>query len=263
MSTTAAPAVYLPHFIYRTRDTLRVPVVVISAAVFPVMVFAIFFLPFMDSTPADQQAAIALAGVAQLGLMGVVSTFLFNYGIGIAEERKAEWSNYLRTLPAGPGPFFTARVAVAVIVVLIAVVPLFIVAIAATPVLEPFIAGELGWWRLAALIPAWILAALPFLFGGLLIGYLATPKAAVAITQIAFLPFAAVGGLILPVQAMPGWLNAISEFTPARPGRNAVTALIGEGSVDMLNVVVWLGWLVPLIIAAVWAHRRDEGRRFS
>lgn len=251
------------HLRYSLRETLRTPAIVWSAATYPVAIFALFYLPFTANIPAGRVTEAALTQVAQLGLMGVVSVFLFTYGIGIADERTKDWSRVMRSLPVGPWPPLRARIVTATCVVLISVLPLFALAALTSPAFEPFLSGDLAWWRLMALVPAWIAAALPFLFGGLLIGYLASPKTAVALTQVVFLPAVAVGGLLLPPASFPGWLDVISRMTPARPARDLVMALVEGSTVDPFAWLVWLAWLVGLAALTIWAQRRDEGRRFG
>ena len=39
-----------------------------------------------------------------------MTTNLFQYGIGVAEDRAQPWDPFTRTLPAGPGPRFAGRI---------------------------------------------------------------------------------------------------------------------------------------------------------
>jgi ABC-2 type transport system permease protein len=61
----------------------------------------------------------------------------------------------------------------------------------------------------------------------------------------------------------PGWLDAVSEWLPTRAGRDAVVSAVTGGGLPagaLLGLAVWSALLGAL---AVWAYRRDEGRRFS
>jgi len=75
-------------------------------------------------------------------------------------------------------------------------------------------------------------------------------------------PLAFAGGLFLPPELFPGWLDRISQALPSRAGRDvAVAAAIGDPApVGSLAVVAV--WTVVLGTLAVLAYRRDEGRRF-
>jgi YidC/Oxa1 family membrane protein insertase len=75
-------------------------------------------------------------------------------------------------------------------------------------------------------------------------------------------PLAFAGGLFLPPEAFPSWLDAFSQATPTRAGRDLlVQALTGQPAYGLAWVVL-LGWTALFAALAVWAYRRDEGRRF-
>ena len=149
------------------------------------------------------------------------------------------------------------------ILLLLAGVPFLLIAIGAAP-------GHTTLGDLRTLLSApddgtlamVLIAATPFLAMGLCIGYLLSSKAAVAVAQVLNFPLAFIGGLMLPPEMFPGWLDVVSLATPARAARDIVIwALTGE-QMPGSTLPVLLGWTVALTALAVWANRRDEGRRF-
>lgn len=75
-------------------------------------------------------------------------------------------------------------------------------------------------------------------------------------------PLAFAGGLFMPPEVFPAWLDAFSQALPSRAGRDLlVQALTGQPAFA-LAVPVLAGWAVLFAVLAVWAYRRDEGRRF-
>jgi ABC-2 type transport system permease protein len=270
IASTPPPDVALPRAGSRTAitraqvraqllDLFRTPIAIISTTIFPTLAFCFFVLPQGDLV-ADPM--ISLVVCAQLALFGVMSAYLFGYGIGIAEDRTNPWTSYVRTLPSGALPIVAGRAAVGAISVVLSLVPLVTAIAFLTAAPEAFTSGELPWWRLAAALAAIVVTGLPFLGLGLIIGYLATPKAAVALAQVLFFPLAFIGGLLLPPQEFPSWVGAISLWTPSRAGRDLlVQALTGE-TAPATTVPVFVGWMALAGVGALWAHRRDEGRRF-
>ncbi|MCW2631879.1 MAG: type transporter, partial [Pseudonocardia sp.] len=97
----------LVHSRYQILENIRVPIAVISSAMFPALSLLFFVVPFDYA----QDPLAATTAVAQLTVFSVMSSMLFTYGSGIAEERERSWDPYLRTLPAGPGPRIAGRVA--------------------------------------------------------------------------------------------------------------------------------------------------------
>lgn len=247
------------HTTAQVREQLRIPIAVISSAIFPTMTFLFFILP-QPAITSDPFAA--LMALAQLAMFGVLSAFLFGYGIGVAEDRANPWTTYLRTLPVGPVPGTVGRAVTAMLFSFIALLPLFLIGALATSALEPYTAGTLGWWRLPSTIVVLLLAGLPFLFLGLTIGYLCTAKVAIAVVQVVFFPLAFVGGMLLPPMIFPDWLNTVSLATPSRVTRDLAVQMLSGTGMHASTVPVLIGWTLVFGALALWANRRDQGRRF-
>ncbi|WP_432504880.1 ABC transporter permease [Kineococcus arenarius] len=255
MSAPARPAGALRltwlHTRYQVVETLRVPVVVVSTAVFPALILAVFVVP----QAASMSPLGATAAVAQLAVFSAMSVSLFTHGAGTAEDRALPWDTHLRTLPVGAGPRFAARVLMGAFFTVLGLVPLLVLAALvtdATTTPARFVAGLGGL----------LLAGLPLLAMGLAIGYSVPAKAALALAQVLLLPLAFAGGLFLPPEAMPDWLAAISTWTPTRAGRDLVVGAATGTDVPSTALPVVVGWTVLLGVLAVWAIRRDQGRRF-
>ena len=204
----------------------------------------------------------SLIAVAQLALFGVMSSFLFNYGIGVAEDRANPWSSYVRTLPAGALPPTAARALTAMMFAFFSLIPVMLVGVLTTAALEAFTSGALSWWRVPAAMLVWLACGLPFLFLGLLIGYLCTSKVAIAVTQVVFFPLAFAGGLMLPPELFSSGLNTLSLFLPTRAARDVSVTVFAGQPLSPSAIPCLLAWTVALAALAVWANRRDQGRRF-
>lgn len=247
------------HTKAQVLEQLRIPVAVISSTVFPTLALLFFVIPqeMVASNPIT-----ALTAIAQLALFGVMSSFLFNYGIGIAEERANPWNSYLRTLPAGPVPPTIARALTAMMFAFFALIPVLILGGLMTSAPEAFTNGDLSWGRIPLSVVVWLFCGLPFLALGLFIGYLCTSKVAIAVTQVVFFPMAFAGGMMLPPIMFPDWLNTFSLFLPSRAARDiAVQVLSGQG-MHASSILCLVAWTVVLGALALWANRRDQGRRF-
>lgn len=252
MSTAATtPRLTLLHTKYQILETLRVPVVVVSTAVFPALILVVFVVPQAGGMSPVQ----ATAATAQLAVFSAMSVSLFTHGAGIAEDRALPWDTHLRTLPVGAGPRFVARVVMGAFFTLVGLVPLVALSALLTDAaitVGGFLTG------LAALL----VAGIPLLALGLALGYSMPAKAALALAQVLLLPLAFAGGLFLPPEAMPGWLEAISVWTPTRAGRDLVVGAATGLDLGTRPLPVLAGWAVVFGAVAVWAIRRDQGRRF-
>ena len=245
MSIAAAHARYL------ILEQLRIPVAVLSTALFPALTLCFFVLPFDWG---DDPAATTRA-VAQLALFGVLSGFLFTFGVGVADDREKPWDPYLRTLPAPPSARVLGRLAVGALFALLGMLPVVVLGALLTPAyVEPA--------RLPFAFVTLLVAGLPFLFGGLAIGYSLPTKAALPVTQLAFFPMAFGGGLLLPPELFPGWLARATEVLPTRGARDLLLWSLGGPVPSGLALGAFAVWTVGLALLVGWAYRRDEGRRF-
>lgn len=241
----------LTHARFLVVEHLRVPIAVVSAAVFPALSLLFFVVPFGGAI----DAVAATTAVAQLTVLAVMSTFLFTFGIGVAEERERSWDPYLRTLPAPPGPRIAGRVLTGFVFATISVLPVVVLGAVTTDAhASP---ARLGIGLLALLV-----AGLPFLLGGLAIGYSLPAKAAIPVTQLVFFPVAFGGGLLLPPALFPGWLQSVSTALPSRGARDLVVWAVVGTPPSVVALVVLAGWTAATAGVVVWAYRRDEGRRY-
>jgi ABC-2 type transport system permease protein len=239
------------HFRFLLLENLRVPIAVGSAAIFPALSLLFFVVPFGYG----DDVVAATTAVVQLAVFGVLSSFLFTFGVGVADDREKPWDPYVRTLPAPATPRIVGRLLTGFVFALIAVVPVTIIgalftSAAATPL--QFVGG----------LVALLVAGTPFLFGGLAIGYSMPVKAALPVTQLVFFPMAFAGGLFIPPTLFPDWLQTASALLPSRGARDLVVWAVVGTPPSTLALIAFAGWAVATAALAGWAYRRDEGRRF-
>ena len=242
----------LLHSRYQFLETVRVPIAGIGNMLFPALAMFFFVVPQRE-VAGDPE--LATGAVGQLAMFAVMSTCLFTYGLGVAEDRQQPFDPYLRTLPAGAGPRLAGRVLNGGIFTLFGLAPLILIGWLLT-------AATVTAGQLAAGIGVILAVAVPFLLLGMGIGYSISAKAALAVLQVVLFPLAFAGGLFLPLQAFPTWLDSLSQALPSRAGRDLlIQALTGEPAYA-LALPVLAGWAALFAALTVWAYRRDEGRRF-
>lgn len=242
----------LLHTRYVALETLRVPIAIVGTVMFPVLSFLFFVVPF-DAVAGDPVAATA--AVSQLSLFAVFSVCLFQFGVGVADDRSTPWDPYVRTLPVGAGPRITARLLNGVLFALLGLVPLLLTAALLTEARVTAAQAGLG---LAALA----VAGVPLLLMGVAVGYSLPVKAALPVAQVLLFPLAFGGGLFIPPEGFPGWLDTVSQALPTRAGRDLVVAATTGADLPASALPVLAVWAVVTGAVAVWAYRRDEGRRF-
>ncbi|MEW2376847.1 ABC transporter permease [Micromonospora sp. DT178] len=241
----------LVHARYQLLETVRIPVAVVGSAFFPAVAMLFFVVPFAGKDPVG-----ATYATAAMVTFSVMSANIFQYGVGVAEDRDQPWNPYTRTLPAGPAPRFAGRVLAGLALTYLSLVPVVAIGAALTEA------------RISA--PAFLLAlaivtviSVPFTLLGLAIGYSMPSKAAIVVAQVVFFPLAFGGGLLSAPDQAPGFVEAVAPFLPTRGAVELMWAAVGDYPVNPLSMVMLGVWVVLLALLAGWAYRRDEGRRFS
>jgi ABC-2 type transport system permease protein len=235
---------------FHLLETVRIPVALIGTTFFPAASMLFFVVPFAGDDPVG-----ATFATASMVTFAVMVSSLFTYGVGVSEDRAQPWDPYTRTLPAGPGPRFAGRVLASLALTFLALLPVVVIAAVLTEATTTPV-------RLVLALGTVLVAAVPFTLMGLAIGYSLPTKAALAAAQIIFFPLAFLGGLLSAPGQAPGWVETVAPYLPTRGAVELMWAAVGEFTVDTTAMVMLGVWTVAMAALAVWAYRRDEGRRF-
>ncbi|MFT8636726.1 MAG: ABC transporter permease [Pseudoclavibacter sp.] len=238
---------------YNLTETLRVPISWIGSIVFPSLSFCFFVLP-QSSITGDR--TYATAAVVQLAVFAIMTNALFGFGLGIAQSRERPWGAFLRTLPTPGVARILGEVCSTGLVGLVAVVPLVALGGAFTSAAASPARIGLGLIALA-------LTGLPSMFLGCCIGYALGSKAAIAVVQTLMFALAFGGGLFLPPEAFPKWLDALSLWLPARQARDICIWAVQGGALNGWMIPGLAAWTVALLAGALLLLRRDASRRFG
>lgn len=247
-------AIYLLEARFETLKNLRLPMYAIPTVAFPLVFYALFGLAFRGQGSFDMATYL----LATYGAFGVIGASMFGFGVGVAVERGQGWMLLKRATPMPAGAYLFAKTAMALLFSLTIVGGLFALGATLGGVRLPAAA----WWSLGAVLAG---GAVPFCALGLALGYLTGPNSSVAVVNLIYLPTAFLSGLWIPIQALPGWMQAIAPWLP--PYHFAELALRQVGMPDrepVAQAVAYLAALTMLSLAvAAWAYRRDEGKTYG
>ncbi|HET9820029.1 MAG TPA: ABC transporter permease [Rhodanobacteraceae bacterium] len=195
--------VFLREAAYQFRTVLRRPGFVLPTVLFPTMFYVFFGLVFGKSGGGH----MATFMLATYGTFGVMAPALFGFGVGVAMERERGILAMKRVAPMPPMAYLFAKAAMAMLFALVIVLLLFALgAIFGGVRLPP------GQWITLGL--ALVLGALPFCALGLVVGVRVNGQASAAIVNLIYLPMSFLGGLWVPLQLMPHWLQGIAVALP-------------------------------------------------
>lgn len=251
----------LAHARMNFLELIRQPAFWMPSVAFPALFFVLFGISaadqFSEQVPAEAGVGAEII-LTQFLLFGVLGIMFFQFGVGIAEERRLPWDRTLRILPSGGLPRFGGRVLSALAFSVLAMLPALLIALVATQLrLSPT-----EWLLWFATI---FTGSIPFGLMGIALGYAATVKAALPIANIGFLLMSFLGDLFVPVEQLPSWVAAMTPFMPTFHWKEFVVGTIdprtavGEWAPYGLYLLVWT---VVFAVIALTVYRRDEGERY-
>lgn len=227
---------------------IREPAAIFFSIAMPVGFFALFANLF--GGPSDGPVSNATMMLATFGAFGVISVALLNPGIGVAEDRERGWLRVKRVSPVPVGTTLAAKVAASLPVAFGVYAAMSVTAVA----MDTFDTDPGTWLAIAGVL---LLGSLPFALLGLAVGFAVSGRAAPAIINAVFLPMAIAGGLWIPVDALPAFVQRIAPVLPTyHVSQLGLGVLLGEPVVD--HVAALLVTTVITAVAAAVAYRTSR-----
>ncbi|MFI6662755.1 ABC transporter permease [Streptomyces sp. NPDC050523] len=225
------------------RRTLRDVGFVVGGIAMPVLMYLLFTnLGASDGT----WKTGAMVGMAGYGAVGSA----LNTGGGVAEDRAIGWLRQLRVTPMTSRQVVIGRTLTGSVTVL----PAILAVLAAGGLINGVRLDAWQWAAIAALL--W-LGSVPFTLLGLGNGYRLTGQTTGVTNMACNLGLSVLGGLWFPITLFPGWLRALSAYTPTNRFAELGTS-VAEGHAPALGAIAVLTlWLLAFGSYAVLSYRRS------
>ena len=250
MATT--PVIYFNEARFELLKLARSRSYLFSMIGFPVVFYLLFGVTNKDAMfHGHSIARYLLAGYACFGAMG---SSLFGIGAGLAFERGHGWLEMKRASPMPAAAYLLAKLCVSItfgvgITVLLIILGTTLANVHITPV--------------EALHLLLVIAAgvLPFASLGLVVGLLMPSNAAPGVINLIYLPLSFCGGLWMPIETLPHWLQEFAHGLPSFWFSRLALRTIGY--VDGSALIAWAvlaGYTVLFLLAAAFIFRRQEAQ---
>lgn len=184
---------------------------------------------------------------------GAVGATLMTTSQRISQERAKGWVRQLKLTALHENGYVLAKIIAAAT----ATAPSIALVLVAGRV---FNGVDLAVWQWLAVFFATWLGSFVFAALGVALGYLAAPETVQPIVMIVYMGSSLLGGLWMPIEAFPHWLQNIGEVLPTYRF-TALGKAIETGHAPYLADMAWLaGYLVLFVAAGGWLYRRDKER---
>ncbi len=227
---------------------LRAPEFIIPTLGMPVA----FYVLFAIVLPSSGNSASYL--LATFGIFAVMGPAVFGFGITVANERDKGWLSIKRAAPSRGFSYIGAKVCTTLLFSGISLAIIYAVAGFAGGVTLPT-----NTWSL--LLITHIFATFPFILVGLCIGFLCNGNAAVAVSNVFFLAFAALGGLWIPIMVFPTYLQSFAQFLPSYHLSEIALGVSGAaGERDIIYHLIVIGSMTIILLGATalaWTKQRN------
>ena len=237
---------------------VRIPAFSVTSIVLPSMFYAFIGLgsanqkldPHLDVT-------FGQYFLASMALYGVANVMVLGFGISLANERGQKQDLLMKATPLPAPVYFLAKALSALVVALISILVLSLFTLIAAGV-------RLDTNQWLTLLSRAMLCSIPFIGLGFALGYLAGPNSAPAVTNLIYLPTAFASGLFFPLSLLPDFLRQIAPYLPLYRAAHLVWNAVGVPEDDISRDWLYMGaYAVGFFLLALWAYRRDQGKKFN
>jgi ABC-2 type transport system permease protein len=221
-----------------------------ATIVIPTLVLVLFSSVSILPTGARRPVDFLLPGSIALG---IIATSLVSLGITTAYDRSYGVLKRLGGSPLSRPELLAARILTVLVVEAVQVALLVATAIVVLGWSPP------GGTSVALAIVSVAVGTAAFAGLGLLLAGTLRAETVLALANVLFLAFLVVGGVIVPIDRLPGPLAAVAAALPAAPLSELLRVAFGSvagATTDIAGQVVLLaGWAVVTIVAAARTFR--------
>ena len=191
-------------------------------------------------------------------LIGAIGTGMFGFGVYVANERGQGWLLLKRVSPMPILVYFMAKALMAVA---------FSALIACTILLigRVFVSVHLSLLQSILLLVLVSLSTIPYCMIGLLCGFMAGPNSAHAVVNILYLPLLLLGGIIIPFDVLPEFVQSIAILSPVFHSTQLALKLIDTslGYPTLLHLLVLSAYSVVCVALAGYFYASTKNRSFG
>ena len=243
----AAPAlpIYWKETKYEFLKLLRTQSFSLSVIGFPVMFYVLFGIANRHAY--DGGVSIAKLLLGGYACFGVIGAALFGIGVGLANELGQGWLELKRASPMPVMAYLVAKCVTAVAFGLIIVTILILIGV-------NFAGVSLTPIEVVKMVGIAVVGSVAFASLGLLLALLVPANAAPGVANLIYLPMSFLGGLWIPIRALPRAVQKIAPFLPTYHLSQLMLSIFGyRDEISMQTHWGGLAGFTMLMLGICWA----------
>jgi ABC-2 type transport system permease protein len=244
--------IYLKEAKYELLKLARNRSYLFSIMGFPVIFYLLFGVT--NKAAVYHGHTIARYLLASYACFGAMGSALFGIGAGLAFERGHGWLEMKRASPMPASAYLLAKLCVSITFASGITLLLMLLGAAFANVQIQLVEGL----HLLTVIAAGVV---PFACLGLLIGLLLPANAAPGVINLIYLPLSFCGGLWVPIQELPHWLQVTAHVLPSYWFSRLALGAIGYFNGPAIAAWSMLAaYTLVFLLAAMLIFRRQEAK---
>ncbi|MEC2160735.1 ABC transporter permease [Virgibacillus halodenitrificans] len=181
----------------------------------------------------------------------VMGSAIMNFGIRMVQEQTEGWSTFMKLTPFPSWAYFSSKMFGQLIIHLLSIVIVFLAGY-----LINGVSLSVSQWIFSGI---WVLiASIPFLALGSLVGTMKKVETASGVSNIIYLALAIVGGMWMPINTFPTFLQNIAEWLPSYHFGSGAWNIVQGTSPDWQSYLILIGYLIIFLLLAVSIRRKQE-----
>ncbi|WP_062106751.1 ABC transporter permease [Bacillus niameyensis] len=228
---------------------LRNPYYLFWSLFMPILFYIIFTKIFKFDVP-DQNEwnAHYLMSMTTFSVMG---SSIMTMGVRLVEERTQGWTTFIRVTPLSDAVYYSAKMVGQTLVHVLSVLVIFVAGV----VVNQVSLSALEWVFSAGWI---LLASVPFLAIGTLVGTMKRVDTAVGVSNVIYMVLAITGGMWMPMDVLPNIIQKIGLWLPAFQFGNGAWEIIRGHAPDVRNILILSAYLLLFMVLSIYIRRKQE-----
>ncbi len=228
---------------------LRNPYYLFWSLLMPIVFYFIFTKVVNYDVPdKDEWNAHYLMSMTTFSVMG---SSIMTMGIRLVEERSQGWTTFIRVTPLSDLVYYSAKMVGQTMVHIFSVVVIFIAGVLINGV-------NLSVWEWFASAGWILLASLPFLAIGTLIGTMKRVDTAIGISNVMYMALAISGGMWMPIDVLPNIIQKIGAWLPAFHFGNGAWQIIRGHAPEFRNFAILAAYLIVFMLLSTYIRKKQE-----